>query len=287
MSIWPVSGSVSQGFGSNPTRDLPADSWLIQTFGNYQPNGHTGVDFPVAVGTPVRAAASGVVQHVGWYSGSYADNPYWISPSFAGFVMVIDHGSFVGIYAHLSSSPVNVGQTVREGDIVAYSGNSGGSTGPHLHFEVLPDGWDFNNGMYGRVNPARYITGITAQSSTTKPKPQEDTLSAAEVQEIKEYMHALLIGGYQSAGKKRPGISDQIGALPDAVWEATVVNGGKHSTRTELVKTRQEVTALRGAIAALAKNPNITPAQITEAVQAALAEAVVDVDVTVNGKGAA
>jgi hypothetical protein len=227
------------------------------------------------------------VQHVGWYSGSYADNPYWISPSFAGFVMVIDHGSFVGIYAHLSSSPVNVGQTVREGDIVAYSGNSGGSTGPHLHFEVLPDGWDFNNGMYGRVNPARYITGITAQSSTTKPKPQEDTLSAAEVQEIKEYMHALLIGGYQSAGKKRPGISDQIGALPDAVWEATVVNGGKHSTRTELVKTRQEVTALRGAIAALAKNPNITPAQITEAVQAALAEAVVDVDVTVNGKGAA
>jgi hypothetical protein len=294
--IWPVDSSVSQHFGDNPTQNLPADSWLIRTFGNYQPNGHTGIDYPVVEGTPVRAVAGGTVKHVGWYSGSYADNPYWISPSFAGFVLVIDHGAFVGIYAHLSGSPVAVGETVREGQTVAYSGNTGGSTGPHLHFEVLPDGWDFNNGMYGRVNPDTFLSGAAAiaPQSSIVTTPQEDTLSAAEVQEIKEYVHALIVGGYKSAGKDRPGVADivtenqrRINALPDAVWEATVTHNGKHSVRTELVRTNQEVVALRAAVAALAKNPELTADQITEAVKAGLAESVVDVEVTVNGKAAA
>jgi hypothetical protein len=147
-------------------------------------------------------------------------------------------------------------------------------------------GWTEDVASYPVINSM----SIALEGSIT---PQEDTLSAAEVQEIKEYVHALIVGGYKSAGQDRPGIADivtenqrRINALPDKVWEATVVNGGTHSTRTELVRTRQEVAALRGAIAALAKNPAITPAQITEAVQAALAEAVVDVDVTVHGKAA-
>jgi len=188
----PVDGGTSQGFGDNPTANLPADSWLIQTFGNYQPNGHTGVDYPVEVGTPVRAVASGTVKHVGWYSGSYSDNLYWIAPSFAGFVLVIDHGAYIGIYAHLSSSPVSEGQYVNEGQVVAYSGNSGGSTGPHLHFEILPDGWDFNNGMYGRINPNSILAstgtisvqGDITSVSTTTPI-QEDDMSAADVAAIR------------------------------------------------------------------------------------------------------
>lgn len=209
--IWPVDSSVSQAYGSNPTQHLPADSWLIQTFGNYQPNGHTGVDFPVHVGTPVKAVASGTVKHVGWYSGTYADNPYWISPSFAGFVLVIDHGAFVGIYAHLSGSPVKAGETVREGQTVAYSGNTGGSTGPHLHFEVLPDGWDFNNGMYGRVNPAQYFAAAAIAPQSTK----EDTLSAAEKNEI--------IAAIQSDGAKT---REYIKALAYSGWNDD--NGKKH-----------------------------------------------------------
>jgi hypothetical protein len=247
MSIWPVSGSVSQGFGSNPTRDLPADSWLIQTFGNYQPNGHTGVDFPVAVGTPVRAAASGVVQHVGWYSGSYADNPYWISPSFAGFVLVIDHGSFVGIYAHLSSSPVNVGQQVSEGDIVAYSGNSGGSTGPHLHFEVLPDGWDFNNGMYGRVNPARYITGITPQSSTpSKPLGLFMSLTAKEEQEI--------LAAARLINARLKYLDAPVSKVDEAILDAKVTRadvGGQTSLRSTIAYLDTNLNAIREAKKAL------------------------------------
>jgi murein DD-endopeptidase MepM/ murein hydrolase activator NlpD len=214
--IWPVDSRVSQEYGSNPTAQLPEDSWLIRTFGNYQPNGHTGVDFPVVEGTPVRAVAAGVVKHVGWYTGSYTDNPYWISPSFAGFVLVIDHGGFIGIYAHLSGSPVAAGETVREGQTVAYSGNTGGSTGPHLHFEVLPDRWDFNNGMYGRVNPATFFgaAAIAPQSSTVT---KESPLSAAEVKTItdaikaegaktREYLKDLAFDGWSdNTGKKHPG----------------------------------------------------------------------------------
>ena len=166
MTIWPVDAEVSQAYGSNPTANLPVDSWLIQTFGNYQPNGHTGVDFPVAVGTPVRAVANGTVRHVGWYSGSYADNPYWIAPAFAGFCLVIDHGSFVGIYAHLSGSNVTAGQRVVEGQVVAQSGNTGGSTGPHLHFEVLPDGYNLYGPMYGRINPQTLFTGPLSYAGT-------------------------------------------------------------------------------------------------------------------------
>ena len=161
----PVDGGTSQGFGENPTANLPSDSWLIETFGNYQPNGHTGVDFPVPVGTPVRAVADGIVVHSGWYSGSYDENPYWIAPAFAGDVLVIDHGWFVGIYAHLSSSPIEAGVSVNAGQVVASSGNSGGSTGPHLHFEVLPNGWQFNNGMYGRVDPTPYMAESTIHVS--------------------------------------------------------------------------------------------------------------------------
>jgi hypothetical protein len=276
--IWPVDASVSQAYGSNPTANLPADSWLIRTFGNYQPNGHTGVDFPVVEGTPVRAAANGVVKHVGWYTGSYTDNPYWISPSFAGFVLVIDHGGFIGIYAHLSGSPVAVGETVREGQTVAYSGNTGGSTGPHLHFEVLPDGWDFNNGMYGRVNPATYFgaAAIAPQSSTTTPATIEGFLMALTDAEQRLMYDRL---------KKY--VDSPISQVPAKTWNETVLRGGKNvSVKQELADAKTEVQALRAAVVALAKDPGLNADQITAAVKAGIADGTVTVDVQVNGAAA-
>lgn len=92
--------------------------------------GHIGIDYRANVGTPVRAAASGVVilLSTGW-SGGYGNE------------IVISHGGGVATrYAHLSKFNTSTGQTVSQGDIIAYSGNTGRSTGPHLHFEEIVNG---------------------------------------------------------------------------------------------------------------------------------------------------
>ena len=267
--IWPVDASVSQEYGSNPTQHLPADSWLIQTFGNYQPNGHTGVDFPVQIGTPVRAVAGGVVKHAGWYSGSYLDNPYWISPSFAGFCLVIDHGAFVGIYAHLSGASVAAGETVQEGQVVAHSGNTGGSTGPHLHFEVLPDGWDFNNGMYGRVNPAQFIRGVTLAPQSSEP---QELFTMGQFEDLKGF-HA------NSHAK--------LNNIAKAVNANAALNQKYHA------QSHAKANAIKAVVDQIAKGQNVTidwalvEAAAKQGAAEALAEGIVTVDVTVQGKEAA
>ncbi|MDZ4233908.1 MAG: M23 family metallopeptidase [Dietzia sp.] len=120
-----------------------------------------------------------------------------MEPSFAGYVVTVDYGRYISHYAHCSGSPVLSGKRVYQGDIVAYSGNTGSATtGPHLHWEVMPDGWDFNNGTYGRINP-RSITGsgIAAAGVTTQatpaPAPQEDELSAAAEAQIARVLQIL------------------------------------------------------------------------------------------------
>ncbi|TCP69624.1 murein hydrolase activator EnvC family protein [Baia soyae] len=88
---------------------------------------HEGIDFPVPVGTPIYAADSGRVVLVKSNPGGY------------GNYVVIAHGNNLStLYAHMKRSGINVsvGQTVQKGQLIAYSGNEGRSTGPHLHFEV-------------------------------------------------------------------------------------------------------------------------------------------------------
>ncbi len=88
---------------------------------------HEGVDLAVPIGTPVLASLSGTVQFAGWLRGY-------------GYTVILQHqfrgGSVQTLYAHLSAVRVNVGQSVSRGELIALSGNSGGSTGPHLHFEI-------------------------------------------------------------------------------------------------------------------------------------------------------
>lgn len=90
-------------------------------------HGYNGVDFGVSVGTPILASASGdvIVAKEGGYNGGY------------GSYVVIQHGNgSQTLYAHASNVIVSVGQHVTQGQVIAYSGNSGRSTGPHLHFEI-------------------------------------------------------------------------------------------------------------------------------------------------------
>ncbi|MFF5446043.1 peptidoglycan DD-metalloendopeptidase family protein [Streptomyces sp. NPDC012888] len=87
---------------------------------------HTGIDFPVGYGTPVMAATDGVVRTQ--YNSAYGNMAIVTSPD----------GTETW-YCHLSSTKIRSGK-VKAGDVIAYSGNSGNSTGPHLHFEVRPGG---------------------------------------------------------------------------------------------------------------------------------------------------
>jgi murein DD-endopeptidase MepM/ murein hydrolase activator NlpD len=105
---------------------------------------HEGMDIAAIQGTPVVATADGVVRFAG-PAGSY------------GNVVFIDHGhGFTTAYGHNSRIRVHARQRVRRGEIIAYVGNSGRSTGPHVHYEVLLDGV--------ASNPMKYVvdnTGIT------------------------------------------------------------------------------------------------------------------------------
>lgn len=87
-------------------------------------NGHIGLDLAVPTGTPVKATMDGKVIYAGWNNQGY------------GNLVIIQNGEYKTYYAHLSSIPVAVGATVTSGSTIGLSGNTGNSTGPHLHYEI-------------------------------------------------------------------------------------------------------------------------------------------------------
>lgn len=93
---------------------------------------HNGVDFGIPTGTPVIAPSDGVVEHVAFQARG------------AGRYIKIRHGHITTVYMHLSKPLVKVGQRVRKGERIALSGNTGGSTGPHLHYEFHINGRPVN-----------------------------------------------------------------------------------------------------------------------------------------------
>jgi murein DD-endopeptidase MepM/ murein hydrolase activator NlpD len=112
-SIWPVNGKLESGFG---VRRNP--------FGGSSSEFHTGQDIEVPLGTSVVAGAKGTVTFVGWQHGY-------------GQLVVIDHGGGLTTrYGHLSELDVELGQEVGRGEFIGRAGNTGRSTGPHLHYEI-------------------------------------------------------------------------------------------------------------------------------------------------------
>jgi len=90
---------------------------------------HKGIDFKAPAGTPVKAGGEGIVKTVNLHKGGY------------GIHVVIDHGDgFETLYAHLSEALVKEGQEVAPGQLIGKVGNTGASTGPHLHYEVRENG---------------------------------------------------------------------------------------------------------------------------------------------------
>ena len=104
---------------------IPVDDYVITSYvGPRWGRTHNGIDLAVNVGTPVKSSTAGTVIQSGW-NGGY------------GISVYVDCGDGMVIrYGHLSETSVEVGQTVAQGDLLGLSGNTGNSTGPHLHFEM-------------------------------------------------------------------------------------------------------------------------------------------------------
>lgn len=130
----PAAGRFTSGFGR---RDI----------GPIGSKNHLGIDIANSIGTPVVAAADGVVSYVGSMNG------------YGNVVMVthsIEGQLFTTTYAHLSGFNTSVGASVSKGQQIARLGNSGNSTGPHVHFEIHVGEW--NGSRSNAVNPLNYIS---------------------------------------------------------------------------------------------------------------------------------
>ncbi len=124
-SIWPVKGYLTSGFGWRKAPTMGASRM------------HKGLDISNRIGTPVASPARGTITFAG-IDGAY------------GICITIDHGNgIVTRYAHLQRSLVKPGDYVQRGDVIGALGNTGRSTGPHLHYEVNINGTP--------VDPMRYI----------------------------------------------------------------------------------------------------------------------------------
>jgi len=123
-SRWPVRGAVNSEFG------------MRQSPWTKAPEFHGGLDISANRGTPVHAPAAGTVIH--------ASN----APEY-GMTVIVDHGQEIkSLYGHLSQIAVQPGQKVARGAVLAYTGNTGRSSGPHLHYEILVKGQTVNPRAY-------------------------------------------------------------------------------------------------------------------------------------------
>ena len=113
---WPVAGTISSPYGY---RNHPVHE---------ERKFHTGVDLSVPSGSAVKATANGIVSFAGWTENS-------------GIVVVAEHGhGFSTAYAHNRKALARIGQRIARGDVIAMSGSTGLSTGPHVHYEIWRNG---------------------------------------------------------------------------------------------------------------------------------------------------
>jgi len=153
--------------------DIAASGWTVPVQGpivsGFRPPdrpSHNGVDISVTKGTPVRAAAAGVVvvalcnANVGGFPYSCdQDGGVWVSGC-GWYVDILHAGRVLTRYCHMASRPsVSVGQYVGAGQVIGLSGSSGNSSGPHLHFEVHLNG---DASSFGAVDPVPFMNQVGA-----------------------------------------------------------------------------------------------------------------------------
>lgn len=158
----------------------PLKAWTITgAWGNspdfykrYGQKGHNGIDLRAKVGTAVYAVDDGTIAWEGWGKSGAGKYAGWMG-DVAGIACFVRHEWGYSGYAHLSRTIVDAGQKVKRGQLIGYSGATGGVTGAHLHFEVLPLKPNFSNGYAGRVNPTSLVDIRAYGWEPPKPKVDE------------------------------------------------------------------------------------------------------------------
>lgn len=151
--VWPIPSSktITQRFGANYNH-YKGMGWKI---------GHSGLDirtktstFPSGIGTPIVAVRGGTIRYAGWHFYANGEKTGY------GIAIEIDHTDGTRtLYGHLSKVHVKKGQKVSAGERIADGGNTGNSSGPHLHFELWKPPFN-TNGVWGRIDPTPYIEDI-------------------------------------------------------------------------------------------------------------------------------
>ena len=190
--IWPHGPEfpVTQYFGANPNN------------GTNPAGGHTGQDTACPIGTPIRACGDGVIEWADWVDDSWQDNLLWLR---GGISVVLNCGDAepTFVFGHLNATSLNRGDRVRKGDIIAYTGNTGYSSGPHLHHECLLPGFILNSPTLGRSDPRRVCTsywtgvpdaGVVTKTVTSDPVASVRTAPCAWASDAPGYEDGLAKG---------------------------------------------------------------------------------------------
>lgn len=120
-SVASSSASTGAVYGSQPE---PSGRPVAGPITQNPHTGHTAFDIGIPVGTSIKSTMDGNVVYAGWNDQGY------------GNLVIVENGAYRTYYAHLSSIPVSVGDQVTAGTVIGLSGNTGNSTGPHLHYEI-------------------------------------------------------------------------------------------------------------------------------------------------------
>jgi murein DD-endopeptidase MepM/ murein hydrolase activator NlpD len=177
----------SRQYLANPFGDM---NWLpyVTSYYGYrihpisgEKNYHKGVDIGLPTGTPIQSGQDGVVTFAG-YSGDYGN-----------VVVIEDDKGLVSKYAHCDTLNVTVGQTVKAGDVIATVGNTGNSTGAHLHLEILKNG-QYLNALYFADSGSFSLTPTYGYAGT----PMGDGTYAALIAEAEKYLNYPYVWGGSS-----------------------------------------------------------------------------------------
>ncbi|KIE44262.1 peptidase M23 [Geobacter soli] len=168
----PVNGPVTSGVG-----------WRDDPFGSGRLVFHRGIDIAVPEGTPVRATRGGRVIHAGIHGGH-------------GLTVIVEHdGGDKTLYGHNSALRVRAGEELDAGGVVALSGNTGRSTGPHVHYEVWPGG-----------KGATVLAKAKVHEVTPQPAAPDREARRRQEQRMDELVDSILRGiGRSAVGDGRSG----------------------------------------------------------------------------------